>query len=64
MVVLSGSGAHLTEDGEAPVSAGDVTYVPAKEWHGYRSGDGDTHVFAGEIAVGRSRDGGYQLMVK
>jgi quercetin dioxygenase-like cupin family protein len=33
----SGSGEHLTENGSVPVKAGDTTYVPANEWHGFRN---------------------------
>jgi quercetin dioxygenase-like cupin family protein len=35
--LLSGKGEHLTENGPVPMRAGDTTYVPKNDWHGFRN---------------------------
>jgi quercetin dioxygenase-like cupin family protein len=42
--LLSGSGEHLTEHGPVPVKAGDTTYAPKNEWHGFRNTGGEPAV--------------------
>ena len=37
VLVLSGSGFHCTEDGEYPISAGDLFLIPPGSPHGYRN---------------------------
>jgi quercetin dioxygenase-like cupin family protein len=37
MHLLSGVAEHLTVNGPVPLRAGDTTYVPAGEWHGFRN---------------------------
>lgn len=37
VLVTSGGGVHLMEDGEVPLREGEIAYVPAGEWHGFRN---------------------------
>ncbi|GGN92079.1 hypothetical protein GCM10010112_78890 [Actinoplanes lobatus] len=62
-LVLSGGGEHLTESGPVPVGPGDLVYVPAGEWHGYRTSPGViTRTVYGYLGAGDLDTAGYQLM--
>lgn len=34
LYLLEGDASHLTEDGELPMTTGDIALIPASEWHG------------------------------
>ncbi|MFE7561504.1 cupin domain-containing protein [Kitasatospora sp. NPDC057500] len=61
-LVLSGGGTHLTERAEVPVRAGDLVFVPAGEWHGYRTGPaGPTAALYGYLGAPSLALAGYQV---
>ena len=59
--LLSGSGFHLTEDGRFPMSAGDVVFIPAGEWHGFANEGEETVTILGLWGgVGSTEEAGYE----
>jgi len=61
-LVVSGSGAHLTETGEVALVEGDLVFVPANEWHGYRTDEGTvTRAVYGYLGAGSLEQAGYEL---
>ena len=40
LYILEGGGEHFTSDGAVSLSAGEIAYIPANEYHGFRSSDG------------------------
>jgi quercetin dioxygenase-like cupin family protein len=63
LYLLSGSGLHIDQDGaEIPVQAGDITFVPANEWHGFRnSGDQKALAIFGYFGATSLTAAGYEL---
>ncbi|GAA2747709.1 cupin domain-containing protein [Kitasatospora cinereorecta] len=61
-LVLTGGGEHLTERGPVRLAAGDLAYVPAGEWHGYRTDpDRTTTALYGYLGAGSLTAAGYQV---
>ncbi|MFE6871745.1 cupin domain-containing protein [Kitasatospora sp. NPDC057692] len=61
-LVLSGGGTHLTDATEVPVRAGDLVFVPAGEWHGFRTGPaGPTAALYGYLGAPSLARAGYQV---
>jgi quercetin dioxygenase-like cupin family protein len=61
--LLEGVGAHITEDGEEiPVAAGEVTFIPPGEWHGFRNrGSVDARAVFGFFGVNSREAAGYEV---
>ncbi|MFB7613244.1 cupin domain-containing protein [Kitasatospora sp. NPDC056181] len=61
-LVLAGGGRHLAATREVAVRPGDLVYVPAGEWHGFRAGPGHptTAVF-GHLGAASPARAGYQV---
>ncbi|MFF8770953.1 cupin domain-containing protein [Kitasatospora sp. NPDC015120] len=61
-LVLTGGGTHLTETTGIPVRAGDLVFVPAGEWHGFRTGPaGPTAALYGYLGAPSLARAGYQV---
>ncbi|MER7703585.1 cupin domain-containing protein [Kitasatospora sp. NPDC097605] len=61
-LVLSGGGTHLTAATEVPVRAGDLVFVPAGEWHGFRTGPaGPTAALYGYLGAPSLARAGYEV---
>ncbi|MED7949890.1 cupin domain-containing protein [Streptomyces sp. BE303] len=61
-LVMSGGGGHLTETAEVPLRAGDLVFVPAGEWHGFRTGPaGPTAALYGYLGASSLTGAGYQV---
>ncbi|MEV6977349.1 cupin domain-containing protein [Kitasatospora sp. NPDC093806] len=61
-LVLSGGGSHLTDSAEVPLRAGDLVFVPAGEWHGFRTGPaGPTAALHGYLGAPSLARAGHQF---
>ncbi|MER5349950.1 cupin domain-containing protein [Kitasatospora sp. NPDC002551] len=61
-LVLSGAGTHLTASTAVPLRAGDLVFVPAGEWHGFRTGPaGPTAALYGYLGAPSLALAGYQV---
>ncbi|MET8699475.1 cupin domain-containing protein [Kitasatospora sp. NPDC004723] len=61
-LVLSGGGTHLMGGAQVPVHAGDLVFVPAGEWHGFRTGRaGPTAALYGYLGAPSLARAGYQV---
>ncbi|MFC5662189.1 cupin domain-containing protein [Kitasatospora misakiensis] len=61
-LVLSGGGTHLTATTEVRLLAGDLVFVPAGEWHGFRTGPaGPTTALYGYLGAPSLARAGYQV---
>ncbi|MFD0272950.1 cupin domain-containing protein [Kitasatospora sp. NPDC127111] len=61
-LVLAGGGRHLTAAGEVVVREGDLVFVPAGEWHGFRTGPGrPTIALYGYLGAPSLARAGYQV---
>jgi quercetin dioxygenase-like cupin family protein len=63
LMLLEGAGEHLNPDGTTtPVGPGEMTLIPAGEWHGFRNtGPVPVHSVFGYLGVNTFEDGGYEL---
>lgn len=62
-MVLQGGGEHLTEDGPVRLDPGDMAYIPAGEWHGFRTDPGvTTRTVYGYLGAGSLEQAGYELL--
>ncbi len=62
-LVLQGSGEHLTQNGPVRMNPGDIVYIPANEWHGYRTDPGvTTRTVYGYLGAGSLEQAGYELL--
>jgi quercetin dioxygenase-like cupin family protein len=60
--VLDGGGHHLASKGSIRLGPGDFVFVPAGEWHGYRTDpDTATNAIYGYLGVGSLEQAGYEL---
>jgi mannose-6-phosphate isomerase-like protein (cupin superfamily) len=61
--LMDGEGVQIAADGEeVPIRPGDVTYVPAGEWHGFRNtGDVETRAIFGFFGVDSRVAAGYEV---
>ncbi|GAA2135489.1 hypothetical protein GCM10009760_14100 [Kitasatospora kazusensis] len=61
-LVLAGGGDHLTDTGRVRLARGDLAYVPAGEWHGFRTRQGVTTVaLYGYLGAAGLEQAGYQM---
>ncbi|MFF2042639.1 cupin domain-containing protein [Kitasatospora sp. NPDC058170] len=61
-LVVSGGGRHLTATGGLHLSRGDLVYLPAGEWHGFRTDRaGPTTALHGYLGAPSLERAGYQL---
>jgi quercetin dioxygenase-like cupin family protein len=63
LMLLDGTGEHLNPDGTTtPVGTGELTLIPAGEWHGFRNtGPIAVHSVFGYLGVSTFEDGGYEV---
>ncbi|UQA56802.1 cupin domain-containing protein [Polyangium aurulentum] len=62
-LVLQGGGEHLTQDGPVRLNPGDMAYIPAGEWHGFRTDPGTTtRTVYGYLGAGSLEQAGYELL--
>jgi quercetin dioxygenase-like cupin family protein len=62
-LVLGGGGEHLTKDGPVRLNPGDMAYIPAGEWHGFRTDPGvTTRTVYGYLGAGSLAQAGYELL--
>jgi quercetin dioxygenase-like cupin family protein len=62
-LVLRGGGEHLTKDGPVRLNPGDLAYIPAGEWHGFRTDPGvTTRTVYGYLGAGSLSQAGYELL--
>jgi len=62
-LVLQGGGDHLTQDGPVRLNAGAMAYIPAGEWHGFRTDPGiTTRTVYGYLGAGSLAQAGYELL--
>ncbi|MDH6575360.1 cupin domain-containing protein [Kitasatospora sp. MAP5-34] len=61
-LVLAGGGDHLTEGGRVRLAQGDLAYVPAGEWHGFRTRrDVTTVALYGYLGAAGLEQAGYRI---
>lgn len=61
-LVVSGTGEHLTQDGSVRLAAGDLAFIPAGEWHGFRTDpEITTRTVYGYLGAGSLAQAGYDL---
>lgn len=61
-LVLSGTGEHLTQDGPVRLAPGDLAFIPAGEWHGFRTDPAiTTRTVYGYLGAGSLAQAGYDL---
>lgn len=62
LYLLDGEARHLTEDGEMPMRAGDLAFIPPTEWHGiWNVGETPSHALFGFLGLNNIEAGGYEL---
>ncbi|MFL5355927.1 cupin domain-containing protein [Archangium sp.] len=62
-LVLEGGGEHLTRRGSLRLNPGDLAYIPAGEWHGFRTDPGvTTRTVYGYLGAGCLDQAGYELL--
>jgi quercetin dioxygenase-like cupin family protein len=62
LLVVSGGGMHLTEDGETPLTYGQLVLIPAGEWHGFCTDPGvTTRTVFGYLGAASLPEAGYEL---
>jgi quercetin dioxygenase-like cupin family protein len=64
LLVVSGGGVHLSEDGATPMSAGQHVLISAGEWHGFCTDPGvTTRTVFGYLGAASLPEAGYELKV-
>lgn len=63
LYILEGGGEHLTPDGTAiSLSAGEIAYIPANEYHGFKNKDGVlTRTLFGYFGPATLGEAGYEV---
>lgn len=62
LFILEGGGEHLTPDGAVPLSAGEIAYIPANEFHGFKNPEGVlTKTLFGYFGPGTLEEAGYEV---
>ena len=62
LFILEGGGEHLTPEGAVPLSAGEIAYIPANEFHGFKNPDGVlTRTLFGYFGPGTLEEAGYEV---
>jgi len=65
LFILEGGGEHLTPDGAVPLSAGEIAYIPANEFHGFKNPAGVlTKTLFGYFGPGTLDEAGYQVRTR
>jgi quercetin dioxygenase-like cupin family protein len=64
LFILEGGGEHLDPDGNAiPLSAGEIAYIPANEYHGFRNPEGVlTRTLFGYFGPATLDEAGYEVL--
>jgi quercetin dioxygenase-like cupin family protein len=62
LYIVTGAGANYAPDSETPIGAGEISTMPAGEWHGFRNAGSEqvTGIF-GYFGASSLEDGGYEL---
>ena len=64
LFILEGGGEHLTLDGAISLSAGEIAYIPANEYHGFRNKAGVlTKTLFGYFGPATLEEAGYQIQL-
>jgi quercetin dioxygenase-like cupin family protein len=62
LFILEGGGEHLTPDDAVTLDAGEIAYIPAGEYHGYRNKPGIlTRTLFGYFGSGTLEEAGYEI---
>lgn len=62
LFILEGGGEHLTPDGAVPLGAGEIAYIPANEYHGFRNPPGVlTRTLFGYFGPATLKEAGYEV---
>jgi len=62
LLVVSGGGVHLTEDGAAPLTDGRLVMISTGEWHGFCTDPGvTTRTVFGYLGAASLSEAGYEL---
>ena len=62
LFILEGGGEHLTRDEAIPLSAGEIAYIPANEYHGFRNPPGVlTRTLFGYFGPATLAEAGYEV---
>lgn len=62
LFILEGGGEHLTLDEAIPLSAGEIAYIPANEYHGFRNAEGVlTKTLFGYFGPATLDEAGYEV---
>ena len=62
LYILEGGGEHLTPDGAVSLSAGEIAYIPANEYHGFRNPEGVlTRTLFGYFGPATLAEAGYEV---
>ena len=62
--MVSGGGMHFTEDGETPLTCGQLALISAGEWHGFCTDtDVTTRTVFGYLGAASLPEAGYELML-
>jgi quercetin dioxygenase-like cupin family protein len=62
LYILEGGGEHLTPDGAVPLSAGEIAYIPANEYHGFKNPPGVlTRTLFGYFGPATLAEAGYEV---
>ena len=62
LYILEGGGQHLTPDGAISLSAGEIAYIPANEYHGFKNPEGVlTRTLFGYFGAPTLAEAGYEV---
>jgi quercetin dioxygenase-like cupin family protein len=62
LFIIEGGGDHLTPDGAVSLSAGEIAYIPANEYHGYQNRKGVlTKTLFGYFGPATLEEAGYEV---
>ena len=62
LYILEGGGEHLTPDGAISLSAGEIAFIPANEYHGFKNPDGVlTRTLFGYFGAPTLAEAGYEV---
>lgn len=62
LYILEGGGEHLTPDGAVSLCAGEIAYIPANEYHGFKNKEGVlTRTLFGYFGPATLQEAGYEV---
>jgi quercetin dioxygenase-like cupin family protein len=62
LYILEGAGEHLTPNGAVALSAGEIAYIPANEYHGFKNREGVlTRTLFGYFGPATLEEAGYEI---